>query len=64
MDEATRAQLMALVVWGDPDEVGERLRDVLGRGVDGFTFSLPANGHLTDRVELLGQVGTAVLAGR
>ena len=29
MDEATRDQILALVVWGDPDEVGERLTDVL-----------------------------------
>ena len=32
MDEATRDQILALVVWGDPDEVGERLADVLSRG--------------------------------
>ena len=61
MDEATRNQIMALVVWGDPDEVGERLADVLSRGVDGITCSLPANGHVPGRVELLGRVGTAAL---
>ena len=54
---------MSLVVWGDPDEVGERLADVLSRGVDGITCSLPANGHVPGRVELLGQVGTAALRG-
>jgi len=63
MDDATRAQIMSLVVWGDPDEVGERLTDVLSRGVDGITCSLPANGHVPGRVELLGQVGTAALKG-
>jgi F420-dependent oxidoreductase-like protein len=63
MDEETRSQLMALVVWGDPDEVGERLADVLSRGVDGITCSLPANGHVPGRVELLGKVGSAALTG-
>ena len=63
MDEATRAQILSLVVWGDPDEVGERLADVLSRGVDGVTCSLPANGHVPGRVELLGKVGTAALRG-
>jgi F420-dependent oxidoreductase-like protein len=63
MDEDTRAQLMALVVWGDPDEVGERFADVLSRGVDGITCSLPANGHVPGRVELLGTVGSAALSG-
>ena len=63
MDEDTRAQLMALVVWGDPDEVGERFTDVLSRGVDGITCSLPANGHVPGRVDLLGKVGTAALRG-
>ena len=28
-------------VWGDPDEVAERLAAILDAGVDGFTFNLP-----------------------
>ena len=46
---------------GDPDEVGEQLSDALASGVDGFTCSLPANGHIPGRVELLGQVAGAVV---
>jgi F420-dependent oxidoreductase-like protein len=63
MDDDTKAQIMSLVVWGDPDEVGEKLTEVLALGVDGFTFSLPADGHVPGRVELLGRTATAVLGG-
>jgi F420-dependent oxidoreductase-like protein len=63
LDEDTRKQILAMVVWGDPDEVGERLRDALDRGADGVTCSLPANGHVPGRVELLGEVGRRALGG-
>jgi F420-dependent oxidoreductase-like protein len=61
MDPATRDQILALVVWGDPDEVGETLAAVLASGVDGFTCSLPANGFVPGRVELLGETASKVL---
>ena len=61
MDPETRDQILALVVWGDPDEVGETLAAVLASGVDGFTCSLPANGFVPGRVELLGETATKVL---
>jgi F420-dependent oxidoreductase-like protein len=61
MDAGLRDRILAMLVWGDPDEVGERLRDVLALGVDGITCSLPGNGWLPDRVEQLGAVaGKAV----
>ncbi len=62
MDEATRDQILAMIVWGDADEVGERMTAVLATGVDGFTVSLPGNGHIPDRVEQLGATATKVLA--
>jgi F420-dependent oxidoreductase-like protein len=61
MDEATRDLILAMVVWGDADEVGERMAAVLATGVDGFTLSLPGNGHLPERVEQLGATATKVL---
>ena len=61
LDDDTRRQILALVVWGDADEVGERLGDALGHGADGLTCSLPANGHVPGRIELLGEVATAAL---
>jgi hypothetical protein len=31
-------------------------------GLDGLTLNLPANGHKTERIELLGEVGRRVAA--
>ena len=64
LDDAMREVIATMVVWGDPDEVGERMTAILERGVDGFTCSLPGNGHLPGRVELLGATASTVLAGR
>ncbi|MCB0964045.1 MAG: LLM class F420-dependent oxidoreductase [Acidimicrobiales bacterium] len=61
MDDESRDAMLALFTLGDPDEVGEQLADALASGVDGFTCSLPANGHIPGRVELLGQVASAVV---
>jgi F420-dependent oxidoreductase-like protein len=61
MDAETRDGLLALFTLGDPDEVGEQLTAALASGVDGFTCSMPANGHLPGRVELLGQVARQVV---
>lgn len=61
MDPELRDQILAMVVWGDGDEVGERLTAVLELGVDGFTVSLPGNGHIPERVEQLGATATKVL---
>ena len=61
MDEATRDQILSMVVWGDADEVGEKMSAVLATGVDGFTVSLPGSGHLPDRVEQLGATALKVL---
>ncbi|HZJ27080.1 MAG TPA: LLM class flavin-dependent oxidoreductase, partial [Acidimicrobiia bacterium] len=61
VDDATRDMILAMVVWGGPDDVGEQLTAVLERGAEGFTCSLPANGYNPDSVELLGRVATEVL---
>jgi F420-dependent oxidoreductase-like protein len=64
MDEATRDQVLSVIVWGGPDEVAERLTAIVEAGIDGLTCSLPANGHDPERVELLGQVASKVMANR
>ena len=61
LDEATLEMVMSLIVLGDADEVGEQIADILALGVDGITCSLPANGHIPGRVELLGQTAGKVL---
>jgi F420-dependent oxidoreductase-like protein len=62
MDAAMRDQILAMIIWGDADEVGEQMSAVLATGVDGLTTSLPGNGHIPDRVEQLGATATKVLA--
>ena len=61
MDPEMRDQILAMVIWGDADEVGERLTKVLALGVDGFTISLPGNGYIPERVEQLGETARKVL---
>jgi F420-dependent oxidoreductase-like protein len=60
-DPAFVEVVLARIVWGGPDEVGERLTELLTLGIDGMTFSLPANGHEIDSVELLGATAAKVL---
>ena len=64
MDDQTRELVLARVIMGDPDEVGEQLTGVLERGADGFTISLPGQAHDPERVELLGTVAARVLGSR
>ena len=53
----------SVLIYGDPDTVGERLRAAMDTGIDGLTINLPANGHNTDRIALLGEVALAATAG-
>ncbi len=55
LGEEEAAAVRALIPHGDPDEIGERWSSLLTTGIDGFTVSAPANGHIEGRVELLGQ---------
>jgi F420-dependent oxidoreductase-like protein len=64
MDKPLLDQILAMVVWGDPDEVGAQLTAVIDRGVDGITCSLPGNGWNPERVEQLGATASAVLTAR
>lgn len=51
-----------ILIYGDPDTVGERLQACMDTGIDGMTINLPGNGHNTDRIGLLGEIGMAVTA--
>lgn len=53
--------LKGIIVFGDPDTVGEKLVAFLNAGVDGFTLSLPTNGYKTERIGLLAEVANAAL---
>jgi hypothetical protein len=60
MDEATRTMILNMVMWGDEDEVGEKLTHVKDLGAEGITFSLPGNGWDPDAVEQAGRVASKV----
>jgi F420-dependent oxidoreductase-like protein len=62
MSEDVRNMILARLVWGDPDEIGEQLVNVLERGADGFTISMPGQAHEAERVELLGSVASRALS--
>lgn len=53
--------MKSIILYGDPDTVGEKLTEFMNTGIDGFTLSLPTNGHNTDRISLLGEVAQRVL---
>ena len=56
------AAMRSMVPHGDPDEVGELFSTYLVEGVDGFTVSAPANGHIEGRVTLLGETLARVIS--
>jgi F420-dependent oxidoreductase-like protein len=62
MADDRRAAMTGRFILGDPDTVGERLAADLTLGVDGFTLNAPVNGHLPERVSLLGETAAKVLA--
>jgi F420-dependent oxidoreductase-like protein len=61
-DDDFRTMIEAMVILGDPDEVGGRLAEIAGLGADGLTMSAPANGFVPERVEALGEIASKALA--
>lgn len=53
--------LSGMLIFGDPDTVGERLQELVDVGLDGLTINLPANGHITDRIGLVGEIANRIL---
>jgi len=51
-----------IIIYGDPDTVGEKLLDAMNTGIDGMTINLPFNGHNTDRIALLGDIAKKAIA--
>ena len=60
LGEELQAMVDGMIACGDAATVGEQFAEWKATGVDGFTVSLPANGHLPERVALLGEVLSAV----
>jgi F420-dependent oxidoreductase-like protein len=61
LDENMRAMISARLMIGDADTVGEQIQNLLGIGLDGVTFNLPAGGHIVENVEFAGEVVTKAL---
>ena len=55
LPDELRTMIEGMIVMGDPDTVGEQFAEWKTLGLDGITVSLPANGHLPERVALLGE---------
>ena len=62
MSEEEAAGVRSLLVHGDPDEVAEQFSGWMALGVDGFTMNALANGHIPERVSLLGETLSKVVA--
>ena len=50
-----------VLMFGDPDTIGEQLEAAMATGLDGMTINLPACGHIPERIELLGEIASRVL---
>ncbi|MFK8024738.1 MAG: LLM class F420-dependent oxidoreductase [Ilumatobacter sp.] len=61
-NEEVIGMMKSMLVFGDPDTVGEHLQAVMDAGLDGLTVDLPVNGHNLDRIALLGEIGLKVTA--
>ena len=55
MSDDDAARTRSLITHGDPDAIGEEFARRLALGVDGFTVNAVANGHVPERVSLLGE---------
>jgi alkanesulfonate monooxygenase SsuD/methylene tetrahydromethanopterin reductase-like flavin-dependent oxidoreductase (luciferase family) len=53
--------LKHILIYGDPDTVGERLEALMATGIDGMTINLAVNGHHPERIALMGEVANKVL---
>jgi len=62
LGEEIQAMVDGMIVCGDAATVGAKFAEWKATGIDGFTVSLPANGHLPERVALLGETLTSALA--
>lgn len=60
-DEATMEFAKMILIYGDPDTVGEKLQALVDTGLDGLTINLPGNGHKLERIHLLGEIADKAL---
>ncbi|MEZ5557743.1 MAG: LLM class F420-dependent oxidoreductase [Pseudomonadales bacterium] len=56
------AMARQLLIFGDPDTVGEQIAEAMRHGIDGVALNLPASGHDPERIALLGEVAQKAIA--
>jgi len=56
------AMARQLLIFGDPDTVGEKIAEAMSMGIDGVALNLPANGQDFERIGLLGEIASKVIA--
>lgn len=61
-DKSASAQLLGRLVWGDPDEVAVRVKELIAVGLDGFVVNLLADDDDTEAIALAGETLGAALA--
>jgi alkanesulfonate monooxygenase SsuD/methylene tetrahydromethanopterin reductase-like flavin-dependent oxidoreductase (luciferase family) len=62
LGDQQRSTILSRFAVGDPDEVAETFAGWLAMGVDGFTVNAVPNGHIPERVALLGETLSKVVA--
>lgn len=53
--------LKGMLIFGDPDTVGEQLQAFVDTGIDGLAINMPANGHIVERISLVGEIANRIL---
>ncbi len=53
--------LKHILIFGDPDTVGEQLTAAMRTSIDGMTINLAVNGHHTERISLLGEIASKAI---
>lgn len=53
--------LKGMIIFGDPDTVGEQLQSFVDTGIDGLAINMPANGHIAERITLVGEIANKIL---
>jgi F420-dependent oxidoreductase-like protein len=59
--EQVLGMVKGMILFGDPDTVGEQMQAMVDTGLDGLTINMPVNGHITDRIRLVGEMANKIL---
>jgi alkanesulfonate monooxygenase SsuD/methylene tetrahydromethanopterin reductase-like flavin-dependent oxidoreductase (luciferase family) len=60
-DEATAREALGRFIWGDPDEVAERIRELLAVGLDGIVVNMVLDSE-PEAIALAGETLSKALA--